>query len=89
MDDVHQDRENKLNKKESDLLDRENKLLQLEKDIIRKLQAQQDNLLLNLNKVKGEYSRMKTDGNATTNTLRVKAKELEELEKETQLKKNL
>ena len=32
---------------------------------------------------------MKTDGNATTNTLRVKAKELEELEKETQLKKKL
>eukprot|EP00944_MAST-04C_sp_MAST-4C-sp1_P004506 g4506.t1 len=89
MDDIHQDRENKLNKKESDLLDRENKLLELEKDIIRKLQAQQDNLLLNLNKVKGEYSRMKTDGNATTNTLRVKAKELEELEKETQLKKKL
>ena len=89
MDDVHQDRENKLNKKESDLLDRENKLLQLEKDIIKKLQAQQDNLLSNLNKVKGEYSRMKTDGNATTNTLRVKAKELEELEKETQLKKDI
>ena len=63
--------------------------MELEKDIIRKLQAQQDNLLLNLNKVKGEYSRMKTDGNATTNTLRVKAKELEELEKETQLKKKL
>ena len=89
MDDVHQDRENKLNKKESDLLDRENKLLQLEKDIIKKLQAQQDNLLSNLNKVKGEYSRMKTDGTATTNTLRVKAKELEELEKETQLKKDI
>ena len=88
MDDVHQDRENKLNKKESDLLDRENKLLQLEKDIIRKLQATGQSLL-NLNKVKGEYSRMKTDGNATTNTLRVKAKELDELEKETQLKKKL
>ena len=89
MDDIHQDRENKLNKKESDLLDRENKLLQLEQDIIRKLQVQQENLLSNVNKVKGEYSRMKVDGTATTNTLRVKAKELEELEKETQLKNKI
>ena len=87
MSDVHQARENELNRKESEILERENQLLKLEEDIITKLLLQQDQLVSNLDRLRSEYNQMKSEGTTTKALLQEKAKALKEMEKEADLRK--